>query len=83
MTGPHDHPWEEVVKSADRAIAKGGTVFFKWSCQKCGSRQTFDVPDTFTIALVRAAQDRGAMPYVNIQRARITRELTSIIHQAS
>jgi aminopeptidase len=35
----------------------------------------FDVPDAFTIALVRAAQDRGALPYVNIQRARITREL--------
>jgi hypothetical protein len=27
------------------------------------------------IALVRAAQDRGALPYVNIQRARVTREL--------
>ncbi len=35
----------------------------------------FDVPDTFTIALVRAAQARGALPYVNIQRARVTREL--------
>lgn len=35
----------------------------------------FDVPDTFTIALVRAAQERGALPYVNIQRARVTREL--------
>jgi len=35
----------------------------------------FDVPDAFTIALVRAVQDRGALPYVNIQRARITREL--------
>jgi len=35
----------------------------------------FDVPDTFTIALVRAVQARGAMPYVNVQRARITREL--------
>ena len=35
----------------------------------------FDVPDTFTIALVRAVQDRGAIPYVNLQRARITREL--------
>lgn len=35
----------------------------------------FDVPDVFTIALVRAVQARGALPYVNIQRARITREL--------
>lgn len=35
----------------------------------------YDVPDTFTIELVRAAQARGALPYVNVQRARITREL--------
>jgi aminopeptidase len=35
----------------------------------------YDVPDTFTLALVRAARARGAIPYVNLQRARITREL--------
>lgn len=46
MTGVHDHPFEDVVKSADVAIAKGGTVFFKFTCQACGARQTFDVPDT-------------------------------------
>jgi aminopeptidase len=35
----------------------------------------FDVPDAFTIELVRSVQQRGALPYVNLQRARITREL--------
>ncbi len=35
----------------------------------------FDIPDAFTIALVRAVQECGAIPYVNLQRARITREL--------
>lgn len=35
----------------------------------------FDIPDAFVVALVRAARDRGALPYVNIQRARVTREL--------
>ncbi|MCF3648782.1 aminopeptidase [Synoicihabitans lomoniglobus] len=35
----------------------------------------FDVPDAVVIALVRAARARGAVPYVQIHRARITREL--------
>lgn len=36
----------------------------------------FDVPDAMVIALVRAARRRGAHPYVQIHRARVTRELT-------
>lgn len=36
----------------------------------------FDVPDAMVIALVRAARRRGAHPYVQLHRARITRELT-------
>ena len=36
----------------------------------------FDVPDAIVIALVRAARARGAFPYVQIHRARVTRELT-------
>jgi aminopeptidase len=35
-----------------------------------------DVPDAMVIALVRAARGRGAMPYVQLHRARISRELT-------
>ncbi len=35
----------------------------------------FDVPDAIVVALVRAARARGAIPYVQINRARITREL--------
>ncbi|MFY9924798.1 MAG: aminopeptidase [Opitutaceae bacterium] len=36
----------------------------------------FDVPDAMVIALVRAARSRGAYPFVQIHRARITRELS-------
>ena len=36
----------------------------------------FDIPDAMVIALVRAVRARGAHPYVQIHRARITRELT-------
>jgi aminopeptidase len=35
----------------------------------------FDIPDAMVVALVRAIRARGAHPYVQIHRARITREL--------
>lgn len=37
--------------------------------------ESFDVPDEMTIALVRAARKVGATPFVQVQRARISREL--------
>ena len=37
----------------------------------------FDIPQAMVIALVRAARDLGAIPYVNIQNACISRELVS------
>ena len=35
----------------------------------------FDIPDAMTIELVRSARRRGALPYVQIHRARVSREL--------
>ncbi len=35
----------------------------------------FDVPDAMVIALIRATRARGAHPYVQLHRARVTREL--------
>ena len=37
--------------------------------------EAFDVPDEMTIALVRAARNAGAIPFVQIHRARVSREL--------
>jgi len=37
----------------------------------------FDVPDEFTITLVREARRRGALPFVQIHRARVARELAT------
>jgi len=37
--------------------------------------ESFDVPDEMTIALVRAARKAGAIPFTQIQRARVSREL--------
>ena len=36
----------------------------------------FDVPDAMVIALIRAARDCGAHPYVQLHRARVTREMS-------
>lgn len=48
------------------ALAKGERVLI----------DAFDVPDAMVIALIRAVRARGAHPYVQIHRARITRELS-------
>ena len=37
--------------------------------------EAFDVPDEMTIALVRVARKLGAIPFVQVQRARISREI--------
>jgi len=37
--------------------------------------ESFDVPDEMTVALIRAARKAGAIPFTQIQRARVTREL--------
>jgi len=37
--------------------------------------EAFDTPDEMTIALVRAARKADAIPFVQLQRARVTREL--------
>jgi aminopeptidase len=54
-----------------------GLTRFSTSLKK-GERvliDAFDVPDAMVIALVRACRARGAHPLVQVQRARITREL--------
>ncbi|MBA2743332.1 MAG: aminopeptidase, partial [Chthoniobacterales bacterium] len=37
--------------------------------------EAFDVPDEMTIALIRAAREAGAIPFTQIQRGRVSREL--------
>ena len=37
--------------------------------------EAFDVPDEMTIALIRAARKAEAIPFAQLQRARVTREL--------
>jgi aminopeptidase len=37
--------------------------------------EAFDVPDEMTVALIRAARAAGAVPFVQLQQGRLTREL--------
>ncbi|HTL69202.1 MAG TPA: aminopeptidase [Lacunisphaera sp.] len=65
MSDPRFARLAEVLTGFSTELKKGERVLI----------DAYDVPDAFVVALVRAAQARGALPYVNIQRARITREL--------
>src|SRR5881227_2826332 len=58
-------------------LAEGLTGFS--TALKKGERvliDAFDVPDAMVIALIRATRARGAFPYVQIHRARVTREMS-------
>ena len=40
-----DRPVEEIARLADEQIQKGFTIWMKWTCSHCGSRQTMDTPN--------------------------------------
>jgi len=65
-----------IIDSRYNKLADGLTGF---SCDlQKGERvliDAFDVPEAMVIALIRSVRARGAHPYVNIHRARVTREL--------
>ena len=65
MTDPRLPQLAEVLTGFSTNLKKGERVLL----------DAFDIPDEFVIALVRAARARGALPYVNIQRSRVTREM--------
>lgn len=37
----------ELIQRADEAANDGFVVFIKFTCENCGSRQTFDTPNAF------------------------------------
>ena len=40
------HPWNEIVASVGPLIEKGMHIHQQFNCEKCGAKQTMDVPDT-------------------------------------
>lgn len=41
------YPFNDVLKQADAAIAKGAQAFQQFTCSGCGAKQTMEEPDTF------------------------------------
>jgi hypothetical protein len=43
-----DHEFHQTFRNATTILERdsGATVYFKWTCENCLSRQTFDVPNT-------------------------------------
>ena len=56
----------EVLTGFSTRLKKGETVLI----------DAHDAPETFVLALIRAARDKGAIPLVQQSRARVSRELT-------
>lgn len=42
-----DHPFYEVADKADEVINAGGTVYQKFTCERCGNRLTMETANTF------------------------------------
>jgi hypothetical protein len=47
MTKYPDYPFAQVAKDADYQIKMGWDVYQKFTCDKCGSRQTMPTPNAF------------------------------------
>ncbi len=65
-----------IIDSRFTELAQGLTGFS--TALKKGERvliDAYDVPDAMVIALIRCARERGALPYVQINRARVAREM--------
>lgn len=45
MSDAVDKPFYDVLISGERLIRRGATLYFKFTCEECGSRQTFDKPN--------------------------------------
>jgi aminopeptidase len=62
---PRYHELARLLTGFSTALEKGERVLI----------DAFDVPEAMVIALIRAARERGAHPFVQLHRARVTREL--------
>jgi aminopeptidase len=65
MSDPRYAQLADVLTGFSTELKKGERVLI----------DAFDIPDHFVVALIRSARARGALPYVQIHRARVTREM--------
>lgn len=66
MRDPRLDQLAEVLTGYSTALKRGEKVLI----------ESFDVPDAMTIALIRAARKRGAIPFVQLQHAPVSREMS-------
>jgi aminopeptidase len=63
----------------DPRYSKLATLLVKYSCAlKKGDHvliDAIDIPDEFTVVLIRAVREAGAIPFVEVRHGRVTREL--------
>jgi len=72
MTDPRYKKLADLLVKYSTALKKGDKVLI----------DAIDIPDEFTVELMRAARRVGALPLVEVRRGRITRELLMQTHQA-
>ncbi len=72
-------PVESLVRMQDSRFDKLAKLLVEYSTRLKRNEtvliEAFDVPDEMTIALVRAARKVGALPFTQIQHARVSREI--------
>jgi hypothetical protein len=44
-----DGSFYEVAAEAEKVVNAGGTVYFKWTCDACGERASFEEPNSLYI----------------------------------
>jgi aminopeptidase len=66
MTDPRYSKLEQILVEYSMALRKGDRVLL----------DMIDVPDEFTVSLLRAARATGAIPIVEVRHTRVTREVT-------
>lgn len=71
MTDPRYLKLADLLVNYSTALQKGDVVLI----------DAIDIPDEFTVVLMRAARKAGAVPIVEVRHGRITREVLQITHQ--
>lgn len=57
----NDYPLDTIAASMGKAIQRGATTYFKWTCTGCGERVTANNPDTITKLSKHEEKEDGSL----------------------